>query len=250
VLRFDHRSIDSTSLEARRLWQQRNDGEPLLIVAATQTAGIGRLGRSWQSPAGGLWLSVAWPMGREAVHYEGLPLAAGCCVAECLEHVASRSGGRLRCELKWPNDVLVRDHKVAGVLCQCEPAGSRPVLILGVGVNANFSASLLGENLRHPATTLRDELGTAVDLPALRDELASRLQERIARYERGGLAEWVEAIRQRLAWAGQVVEVLSPGSPQPCVGRIRGVDSRGHLLIEDENGVRPLVAGELGRCKL
>lgn len=245
MLRFNHTSIDSTSLEARRVWHQRDDGRPLLIVSETQTAGIGRLGRSWRSPAGGLWFSIAWPMTRPAAHYEGLPLVVGSCVADSVEWLASGSGRRLRCELKWPNDVLVRERKLAGVLCQCEPGGPRPVVIVGIGVNANFPAGLLGDDLRHPATSLQDELGSSVSLPALLDDLLKRLQDALRRYEREGLAGRIDAIRRRLAWVGRTVEVLIPGRPDACVGRLGGLDARGHVLIEQEGGTWPLAAGEL-----
>ncbi len=245
MLRFDYASIDSTSLQARRLWNQRHDSRPLLIVAETQTAGIGRLGRNWKSPPGGLWLSIAWPLLREAARYESLPLAVGCCVAESVEQIVSRHGGRLRCLLKWPNDVLVRERKLAGVLCQCDPDGPRPVLVVGIGINVNFPATILGNGLRYPATTLQDELGVHVDLPGLLQELLSRLLPTLSRCPSQGLTERLPAIRGRLAWVGRTVEVLVHGRSEACTGRLCGVDSRGHLLIDDGNGTRALAAGDL-----
>lgn len=247
MLRIDYTSIDSTSLQARRLWNQRDDGQPLLIVAETQTAGIGRLGRSWQSPAGGLWLSIAWPMPCKVAPYEGLPLAVGCCVAESVEQIATRHGGRLCCTLKWPNDVLVRERKLAGVLCQSDLGEPRPVAVVGIGINANFPAAILGNELRYPATTLQDELGVAVDLAGLLEDLIPRLRAVLTHFPSEGLTERLHAIRGRLAWGGRVVEVLVPGESEAWVGRLCGVDSRGHLLIDDGSGTRVLTAGELRR---
>jgi BirA family biotin operon repressor/biotin-[acetyl-CoA-carboxylase] ligase len=247
MLRFNYISIDSTSLQARRLWNHCHDSRPLLVVAETQTAGIGRLGRSWKSPHGGLWLSIAWPLLGEVAHYDGLPLAVGCSVAESVELIAARRGGRLRCLLKWPNDVLVRERKLAGVLCQCDPDGPRPVVVVGIGINANFPAATLGNGLRYPATTLQDELGVPVDLAALLEDLLIRLQATLSCYPSEGLTERLPAIRGRLAWVGRAVEVRVPGRSEACAGRLCDVDSRGHLLMDDGGGTRALAAGEL-RC--
>lgn len=156
-------SIDSTNLEAQRRWKaQLPDTTPLVIRANTQTAGIGRDGRHWQSPLGGLWLSIAWPMSLPPDRYEALtPI-----IAEALSR-ALRAATGLDCRMKWPNDVLLGEKKLAGVLCQSILDTGPRCVIIGVGINANFPASSLVGALRMPAATLQDKLGRSVDLDQL-----------------------------------------------------------------------------------
>ncbi len=164
-------SVDSTQAEALRRWKA-NPGQPIVVRADTQTAGIGRDASPWQSPKGGLWFSIALPMSRPTAHYADLtpPLAEA--VATTLHNQFA-----LQTKVKWPNDVLIEGRKVAGLLASAELGAGPPAVIIGVGINANFPASSLGNNLRLPATTLQDELHRLVDIEPLFDQLVIRIQE-------------------------------------------------------------------------
>jgi len=235
-----HDRIDSTSAQALRVW--RDPGEqatqPLLITADEQTAGVGRNRRTWHSPRGGLWLTAVWPVSRRADHYQALPLAVGLAVAQSVESVTG-----LAVAIKWPNDLLIRDRKVCGVLCQYE-AADPPVVLAGIGLNANLPAASLGPDLRQPATSLADELGYAVDLPRLRGELHERLGATLGRYDAAGLTPLGAAIRERLAWVGRTVRCELPGS-QVRSGTLRDIDEQGRLVLDTPRGPTEIAAGEL-----
>lgn len=160
-------SIDSTNLEAQRRWNaQLPITTPLVVRANKQTAGIGRNGRHWTSPVGGLWLSIAWPMSLSPERYEALtPL-----IADAVARTMNGATG-LACLVKWPNDVLVGDKKLAGVLCQSTLDAGPRCVVVGIGINANFPATSLPAALRMPATTLHDQLGRPVDLNQLEEKL-------------------------------------------------------------------------------
>lgn len=241
-----HAQIDSTNDEATRLWRRTIEQlpgqapQPMLISADVQTAGRGREGRLWLSPAGGLWMTLAWPAPRDADHYRALPMAVGLAVAEAVESFAG-----IAASIKWPNDLLVEDRKLAGILCRYEPM-SRPVVIVGIGVNANLRAEQLGSALRQPATSLLDERGKPVDLAGLRDAVAQRLQQRLGEYDRTGLASMLTPITGRLAWVGLTVACELPGG-RTIKGRLIGIDASGRLELTDgPNITNPAVdAGEI-----
>ena len=173
-------SIDSTNLEAQRRWKSQSPRtDPILVRADVQTAGLGRDGRAWQSPAGGLWLSIAWPISQPADHYESLPPAIGSAVAQTIEAAFG-----LASRVKWPNDVMIGDRKLAGVLCQTVLDSGPRCVVVGVGLNANFSASILSSELRHPATTLLDQLGRAIELDELCNHLVADLLNALESFER------------------------------------------------------------------
>lgn len=159
IYRLD--SVDSTSHHARSRIQAGADA-PFVVIAATQTGGIGRRGRRWHSPRGGLWMTIAHPI-----------VTPDLSLAIRISHALWRRFGALGvrdASLKWPNDVYVDDAKVAGVLVQITAAVDRSWAIIGVGVNANLDPCDLA-GLEDRATTLRAHLEHAVDLPRLEQQI-------------------------------------------------------------------------------
>lgn len=239
---YRHRTLDSTNLEARRLWQGgAGRFGSFAVVADEQTNGIGRDGRPWKSLKGGLWMTVGWrceDVGRAA---QGLPLVAGLAVARVLEELY-----QIKPAIKWPNDILVNNRKLCGVLCQADSALRPPGVFVGIGIDANFSATDLGAGLRRPATTLRDELGREVDLQELTEALLGLLERLLGDYERRGFNPSREAINERLAWRGHLVSGERAIGHQPIHGRLLEVDGVGRLMLETEAGVVALSSGEVG----
>jgi BirA family biotin operon repressor/biotin-[acetyl-CoA-carboxylase] ligase len=243
---FHFDTTDSTNLQARGL-AAVYPGQPLLVTAAEQSAGRGRQGRRWQSPRGGAWMSVAWPLRRPPAAYGAASLAAAVAVRRALCDVTPELAAELR--IKWPNDVLVGDRKVAGILCELTPASSGDVsspgvLIIGVGVNVDFHLTLLAANLRHPATTLAAAAGRAIAVDAVVDGVANRLAEAMAQFESVGLSEaLLNELRANLAYIGTVrTHVVGDGT---VTGRVRGIDDFGRLVLETATGAIACDTGEL-----
>lgn len=221
----------STNTEA--LAHLRAGGGPLLLSASRQTAGRGRLGRSWQSDDAALTFSLALPLPAE-LDLAGLSLAVGCAVADVLD----ASGQRIR--LKWPNDLFLDGAKLGGILIETVPLpGGERGVVIGIGLNllplppdADRSAYASG----HAALQSLDPAATAAATLA---RLAPALQALLADFRTLGFAAWQAAFSRRDLAAGRRVRVGDQ------VGLARGVSARGELLLETPTGVQACHGGEL-----
>ncbi|MBM4124980.1 MAG: biotin--[acetyl-CoA-carboxylase] ligase [Nitrospira sp.] len=166
----------STNTEAMALAQQdAQDGT--VVVAEEQTSGKGRLGRHWHSPPGdNLYCSVILrrtPSPEELPHWLPIvPLMAAVAVARAVQTVAG-----LRPSLKWPNDILIGDRKLGGLLCEStlgDPA--KTFVVIGIGVNVNIPPERFPEELRRIATSLAAETGRKFDRATLLAALLSELE--------------------------------------------------------------------------
>lgn len=177
VIRFTE--IDSTSGYARaQIAADRLTLRPVAFVAAKQSAGIGRFGRAWSSPEGGLWMTLAWPADLDnfSARLDGLGLRIGVACLRVVQRALVDQGSDAHVRLKWPNDVLVRGHKVLGVLTEIVHGPvQRPWILVGVGINANFRPGELPDPISRQATTLQHELGRRVDLGALEADMLAEL---------------------------------------------------------------------------
>jgi BirA family biotin operon repressor/biotin-[acetyl-CoA-carboxylase] ligase len=218
--------------------------EGAVLVAEEQTAGRGRLGRSWSStPGASLTFSVLLrpapvPAGRRG----WLPLLAGVAVASAVRSVAGVSA-----VLKWPNDVLVGDRKLAGILAEQSPDGR--AVVIGVGLNvATPAAELPVSPAGLPATSLLAE-GAVVSREALLLEILGQLETGYAAFRadpdpvRSGL---LGAYRALCATLGQAVRVELPAG-RVLTGEARDIDPDGRLLIADQAGgpAVPVSAGDV-----
>lgn len=253
--------VGSTNDRVLALVRERGVAAPLALRADAQTAGRGRLGRAWASPPGGVWVSVAWPVGTGSTPYELAPVLAGLATLDTVVGSLSSgsdigAGGRLR--LKWPNDVLVDGRKLAGVLCErpgaFEVAGCR-WLVVGVGVN-------LDTPIVHDPFTGVVPIGwrAAFATPADAATLASVLVEAIAAKLRAletdppSAAARARADAERvLAYRGERVRVSIPDRPDRAVeGEAVGLDAELRLLVRTSDvPARTLAcdAGEVGRVR-
>lgn len=240
--RFD--SVDSTLLEAKRI--RTTVKGPFTVVSRVQTGGVGRLGRAWSSPPGGLWYTLAWPAALPLPRYGALPLVAGLAVVDAIEPFLADS--MAHSAIKWPNDVLLNDAKVAGILCQSATDAAGLVFYIGIGINVNFSHDALPRDLRHPATTIAQENGSPIEPESLVGPLTDRLAQLLPLLEREGFAPLLPELQARLAWLHQQVtaEVDGEGS---ISGELCGVSPEGHLLLATAREIREVTSGEVRRLR-
>jgi BirA family biotin operon repressor/biotin-[acetyl-CoA-carboxylase] ligase len=156
----------STNSEAMALAQQ-GAGDGTVIVADTQTAGKGRLGRRWYSPPGeNLYCSVIMrnvPADDLPGWLSAVPLLSAVAVAQAIQAVAG-----LKPFLKWPNDILVGDRKLGGLLCESSLGGqSRTFVVVGIGLNVNSRRESFPEEIREIATSIAAETGRLIDRASL-----------------------------------------------------------------------------------
>lgn len=200
--------VDSTNRVAAELAAQ-GAPEGTTVVAEAQTGGLGRLGRAWSSPRGGLWLTTLLrPPAAVAESVATLALVGGVAVAETARRLIAGPGPTPEVRVKWPNDVHLNGRKVAGVLGQVHPPG---VVLLGVGLNLNVFPDDLPAEVRPLATSLAQEAGRSFDPEGA---LGTLLDELSAWYGRW-LAEGFAPVRRRCleltATVGRTVWVSGPG---------------------------------------
>lgn len=220
-------SIDSTSQQARRLIAQPDSGsapEPFVVCARTQTDGVGRLGRYWSSPRGGLWMTLAWPLGTSGV--PGL-LGLRCAVAAASAIDASVPEIVERLRIKWPNDLVIGGRKVGGLLVEVIGGATRWVLV-GVGVNVNMLRESLPPDVQVHATSLLSETGKAVNLDVLSVTMTDALVRALAA---GDEQRVLQAARVRLFGEGLMQEVLLPSGERARV-KVLGLADDGRLRTE------------------
>ena len=177
------------------------------MVAEVQTGGRGRLGRSWSSPRGGLWLTVILRPPRMAADMATLALVGGVAVAEAAGRLTAWLDRPPEVRVKWPNDVHLNGRKLAGVLGQgCPP----DAILLGIGLNLNVSPEDLPSDVRSLATSLGWEAGRFMDPSASLEVLFAELSHWYGRW----LGEGFAPIRQRCldlsATVGCPVRVSGP----------------------------------------
>lgn len=235
----EYESLPSTMEEATRL-RETGEAMPFAVLAKEQSAGVGRSGREWYSPRGGLWITAVWPTQGTGTRAPSAGLIVGLAVAETLHSLYG-----LTPRIKWPNDILLADRKVAGILCRLE-SNSR-ALHIGIGINADFPVWKLGENLRQPPTTLREHLHAAVDLDELRAALLDQLEALLTEADRWGFAPFLPHVRRRLAWRGADVAFHANGDP--IRGRLADIDEHGALIVVGEDAMRSFMAGEVERLE-
>lgn len=220
--------IDSTNAELMRR-ARSGDFSPVLLVAETQTAGRGRLGRTWSGgakPGDALAFSLGLPL--HMSDWSGLSLAVGLSLAQSLHpHI----------KLKWPNDLWLWDgaqgRKLAGILIE---AIELRYAVIGVGLNI---APRDAEGLATPPAWLQ-EIHPGLDAPTALRQITAPLVHAVLQFQTQGFAPLQSSWAERDVLAGRAV-VLSDGTE----GEARGVDERGALLVHTSAGLKKISSAEV-----
>jgi BirA family biotin operon repressor/biotin-[acetyl-CoA-carboxylase] ligase len=233
-------TVDSTNAEARRRAEAGEPG-PLWIWSARQSAGRGRNGRSWQSQLGNLFASLLLGLHCPLRTAGQLALLAGVVAYDTLEELLPEEA-RSDLLLKWPNDVLVKEGKVAGVLLEStsEAAPSRCKVVIGTGINL----ATCPEGLEQPATSLAAQGGTATAAKAL-ETLAATTDTWLTRWSEGASFHAVRrAWLDRAGPTGRPLRVRFHG--EETEGTFAGLDSAGALrLLLADGAERRVAAGDV-----
>jgi len=231
-----HDTIDSTNDEARRL-ASRGEPEGAVAAADSQTAGRGRSGRAWITPPGAaIAMSIVLRPRVSANRTTQIALLGGLAVLEGIRRVVD-----LPMQIKWPNDVLVRGKKVAGVLAEASFAGDKmEYVVLGIGVNVNDGPPP-DSNLEYAATSLATESGSALDRESVMNAILSAFAER---YPLLGTPALSALWSNHLAMRGQPVRVI--GLAETIVGTLESVTDEGAIVVRfDDGSSRTILAGDV-----
>ena len=215
--------------------------EGLVVLTEHQTAGRGRLGRSWVTPAGAA-LTFSFLLDPVAVpsrRWPWLPVLAGIAASEAVRRVAE-----VECELKWPNDVMVADRKLAGILVERIEVDGAPMAVVGTGLNVSTARHELP--VPH-ATSLELEAASTLDRSVLLREVLRGFEALYLQWRdehgdaTGGLHQ---AYVRRCATLGRQVRVDLPGGDQ-VHGEATGIDADGRLQVRTASGTEALGAGDV-----
>tara|TARA_B100000676_G_scaffold307692_1_gene366730 strand:- start:20 stop:772 length:753 start_codon:yes stop_codon:yes gene_type:complete len=224
---IDLDAVGSTNNEVFKLAAQ--DAKDWTVVRAReQLAGRGRQGKSFASPPGNSYTSFLMRPFCAPAQAAQIALVTGLAVAEAMGNLAPELP---RAFCKWPNDVLIDDHKVAGILVESSiMKTSVETIVVGIGVNLTSHPDLPGLRI----SDLQCLGASNVDRDIWLQALCVALHRRIQQWESEGFAALHNDWSARAAGIGRRVTVqMSP----PVTGRLRGIDTHGHLLVDDQAGV-------------
>ncbi len=234
-----YESVDSTNAEAKRQ-AALGAGDGSLFVADHQTAGRGRRGRVWESPKGeDIFFTILLRPDLPAESASMITLLAALCVAAAADRYCGAP-----CLIKWPNDIVLHDKKLCGILTEMSlEMGEISHVAVGIGVNVNRLS--FSDDIDFMATSIRKETGKKVVRAAF---LAEVLTEFAARYDaflrEGSLASFLDEYEQRLINIGRDVRTIKDGTEQTRVAL--GINERGELLVQTPEGeIERIFTGEV-----
>ena len=234
---FYFAELESTNSFAREMAREAEEGT--VVIAEAQKKGRGRLGRNWQSPKGGINLSVILKPNIPLDHAARLTLMTGLAAANTI-----RSLG-LDARIKWPNDVLINDKKVCGILTEVDAEMEQiDYVIIGIGINANVNVEEFPPGIRENATSLQKELGIEVNRVEFVQRLLYELEQQYIKFKTQEfsaiLSEWINLSDT----IGKEVTIMTPS--RMVEGKAVGITDTGAISVRTKDGKRVnLIAG---RC--
>jgi len=232
--------VESTQNIARNL---AAEGAPhgTAVIAETQSAGRGRMGRGWHSPPGvNLYTTIILRPTIAMAEVPRLSLVAGVATAEALEEAA-----RGIVALKWPNDVWLNGRKAGGIIAEAvtDRAQRLDSVLLGIGLNLNLAPDDVPPEIRERAISVLIATGRRCDRVSVANSLFTRLNIRYDETVTRGFAAVRPHWERYSALTGKRVTVVDAGTREE--GLVTGIDADGALLMETSNGVRRIIAGDV-----
>jgi BirA family biotin operon repressor/biotin-[acetyl-CoA-carboxylase] ligase len=226
--------IDSTNAEALRRLPGLSG--PAWIMALRQTAGRGRRGRGWNGPPGNFAATLALRLDEPPARLALRSFVAALALHDALVALTGLTQGFA---LKWPNDVLLNDGKISGILLESGPEGG---LVIGIGVNLRAAPSADPEAL-FPPVSLRGETGLTVSPEALLDHLAPAYARWEARFRTWGFGPVRTAFLERVARLGAPISARTMS--ETIDGRFASIDDSGALVLDTPAGRRIIPAADI-----
>jgi BirA family biotin operon repressor/biotin-[acetyl-CoA-carboxylase] ligase len=235
-----HEQVSSTNSLLLDMAQQGQSHKSVL-AAEWQSQGRGRRGRTWWAPLGsGLTFSLLWRFQRPLTALSGLSLVVGLALARSF-----RSLGVEGVAVKWPNDILVRGRKLAGILIETHgDMLSAATAVIGIGVNVRTVVDASGGKDFQPVA-VEDVLGVAPDRNEVLVHLLSELDTVLKTFDSHGFMPFVEEWEALHAWRNQPVRVIGVGGQSILEGVALGVDETGVLRLNTADGIRLVHSGEV-----
>jgi BirA family biotin operon repressor/biotin-[acetyl-CoA-carboxylase] ligase len=232
------KEVDSTNDVAKYLAEE-GAKEGTIVVAEIQNRGKGRRGKTWISPPGGVWMSIILRPDIPPFSAPQLTLVTGVAVAETLKKECDLDVG-----IKWPNDILIGNKKVCGILTEVNASIDKVnYVIVGIGIDMNVDVPLFPPDLQKGATSLKNELNTEVNGVLLVQKFLVEFENIYNKFKAGKFPEILDEWRALSKTIGNNVEVRTRG--KTVRGDAVGINKEGILIIELEDGsLRKMISGE------
>lgn len=236
---FVFKEVMSTNTVAK-FFAENGSRDGTVIISEKQTNAKGRTGKAWESPLGGVWLSIVLNPYVDQTKLPIITLATGLAVEKTFERL-----GITNAEIKWPNDILINDKKVCGVLIESiAKFNSIEHVIVGVGIDVNLDIESLPEELQDGTTSLNVETGEEIDenlvIRTFLEEFEKVCNTFIKEDYESILKEW----RKHAYTIGKNVEIREPFG-KTYEGYVVGIDKQGVLVIEKPDGeLKKVISGE------
>jgi BirA family biotin operon repressor/biotin-[acetyl-CoA-carboxylase] ligase len=228
--------VESTMDLAAELLQQGfpKENRIKIILAKTQSAGRGRHGRTWVSPAGNLHKSLILKLD----HYDARTIyQLSFVMSVALHRVVGTLLGGGKSKNKWPNDLLIEGKKIAGVILEAHPTHS--AVVIGVGLNILKKP----ENVMYPATSLHSH-GVYLSPKSLATQIAKQFQILLKSWEEGNFTEILQEWKQQVWGVGKEASILY--KQQVLRGTVYNIDDDGFLLLKEPTGhIHRIFAGDI-----
>ncbi|MBC7765824.1 MAG: biotin--[acetyl-CoA-carboxylase] ligase [Hyphomonadaceae bacterium] len=228
-------TVTSTNVVAKAL-AQKGCEEGTIILAEQQTAGKGRLGRAWSSPAQqGIWMTVVLRPQFPPQHATGITLLAALAVRRAIASVCGISP-----TIKWPNDVMLSGGKVCGILTEMHAEMEQiDYVLVGIGINVNTQKEEFPSCLQDIASSILIETGKKIGRNTLIARILHEMKSLYVAYEGQLDAALLAEYYTHSNTIGRRIRVSQVGGE--IIGTADGMDSRGALLVTDEKGCKHIV---------
>jgi BirA family transcriptional regulator, biotin operon repressor / biotin---[acetyl-CoA-carboxylase] ligase len=232
------KEVDSTNDVAKYLAEEGAE-EGTIVVAEIQNRGKGRRGKTWISPPGGVWMSIILRPDIPPFNAPQLTLVTGVAVAETLKKECDLDVG-----IKWPNDILIGNKKVCGILTEVNASIEKVnYVVVGIGIDMNVDVPLFPPDLQKGATSLKNELNTEINGALLVQKFLLEFENIYNKFKAGKFPEILNEWRSLSKTIGCNVEVRTRG--KTVRGEAVGINKEGILILELEDGsLRKMISGE------
>jgi len=232
------REVDSTNEVAKRLAQEGAQ-EGVVVIAERQKKGRGRGGKPWISPIGGAWMSIILRPDTLPINAPQLTFTAGVAAAKTIKEEYALEVG-----IKWPNDILIENKKVCGILTEIiTEKDSIDYIIAGIGIDANVDLDQLPPELREHTTSLKSELDMEISRMMLVRKFLENFEAMYNEFNQGNFQKILKKWRKYSKTIGSNVEINK--GTEIVKGEAVGVNREGALILELKDGsLRKIISGE------
>ncbi|MDR2830171.1 MAG: biotin--[acetyl-CoA-carboxylase] ligase [Methanobrevibacter sp.] len=235
---YAFQKVDSTNVIAKFLAGTGIE-EGTIVIARSQIKGKGRMGKKWESPLGGIWLSIILNPKMNPEQASLITLGAGVAVTKAIR------GLGVDVRIKWPNDILIGDKKIAGILTEANSRShTLDYIVVGIGIDSNIDSNSISKKTKVKSTTLKDELKKNINENKLITNLLKEFENIYEHFKSEEFEEILYEWRNLSQTIGSYVVIEQPFG-RVLKGYVVGINNQGSLILELNNGkLKKIISGE------